>query len=139
MNYQELNDEYEKLVEEKYRLLQDNTELSDQAASSSNLVRIKAIEEQLQLLESQAKTLDCDIYQRLLLLDQCAMMDALPLAERKQSVLFSNAMTALEGIPARELVKQSLQDWVNGIKNFSECYLSLLVEYHLQKNRSEIG
>jgi serine protease inhibitor len=58
-------------------------------------------------------------------------MEAMPLDERIKSLAFSNAMTALEGIPASVEIENNLSLWANGDFSFQESYLNTLRTYHL--------
>jgi serine protease inhibitor len=58
-------------------------------------------------------------------------MEAMPLDEREQSLAFSSAMAALEGIPASEETEKNLTLWANGEFGFQESYLNTLRAYHL--------
>ena len=53
-------------------------------------------------------------------------MDALPLYKRADALSFSNAMTALEGLEARNETMQDLKSWINGMVSFADIYIPIL-------------
>ena len=62
-------------------------------------------------------------------LQQCAEMDALPIEKRKDALAFSQAMTALEGLLAKEETEKNLQLWAKGEKKFADFYMEALQGY----------
>lgn len=62
-------------------------------------------------------------------LQQCAEMDALPLEKREDALAFAKAMTALEGLPAKEETEKNLQLWAKGEKRFADFYMEVLQGY----------
>ena len=62
-------------------------------------------------------------------LQQCAEMDALPLEKREDALAFAKAMTALEGLPAKEETEKNLQLWAKGEKRFADVYMKVLQGY----------
>ena len=62
-------------------------------------------------------------------LQQCAEMDALPIEKRKDALAFAKAMTALEGLPAKEETEKNLQLWAKGEKRFADFYMEVLQGY----------
>ena len=82
-------------------------------------------------LESAAKILDANLYRAFFFLKQCAEMDALPREKRRHALSFARAMTALEGLPAREETEQNLLLWEKGEKRFSDFYLDALQNYRV--------
>lgn len=82
-------------------------------------------------LESAAKILDSNLYRTFFFLKQCAEMDALPMEKRMDALSFAKAMTALEGLPAKEETEQNLRLWARGEKKFAEFYMKSLQSYHV--------
>lgn len=82
-------------------------------------------------LESAAKILDAGLYRTFLFLKQCAEMDALPVAKRQEALLFSDAMTALEGLCAKPETDKSLQLWARGEGSYTDIYMKALVQYQV--------
>ncbi len=80
-------------------------------------------------LESAAKILDTNLYRTFVFLKQCVEMDALPMEKRQDALSFARAMTALEGLSAREETEQNLQLWAKGEKKFADFYLKSLQSY----------
>lgn len=60
---------------------------------------------------------------------QCAQMDAIPLKNRSRALSFASAITALEGLPAREATENSLSAWSRGELPFLDIYLPALKSY----------
>jgi len=92
---------------------------------------IAQVDEKLSNLEAAAKVLDKALYRQLTVLRRCSLMDSLPVEERKKSLAFGNAMTALEGIPASENTEKSLSLWALGQRNFRDGYLQALRSHNL--------
>lgn len=86
--------------------------------------------EQLRL-ESAAKILDSNLYRTFMFLKQCSEMDAMPLEKRPGALSFARAMTALEGLSAKDETEQNLLLWANGQKLFADFYMKSLQSYHV--------
>lgn len=82
-------------------------------------------------LESAAKILDSNLYRTFIFLKQCAEMDAMPLEKRSSALSFARAMTALEGLAAKDETEQNLLLWANGQKLFSDFYMKSLQSYRI--------
>lgn len=82
-------------------------------------------------LESAAKILDDNLYRIFFFLKQCAEMDALPMERRQDALSFARAMTALEGLPAKEETEQNLILWSRGEKMFADIYMKSLQSYRV--------
>ena len=82
-------------------------------------------------LESAAKILDSNLYRTFIFLKQCAEMDAMPLEKRSGALSFARAMTALEGLSAKDETEQKLLLWANGQKLFSDFYMKTLQSYRV--------
>jgi hypothetical protein len=82
-------------------------------------------------LESAAKILDSNLYRTFIFLKQCAEMDAMPLEKRSGALSFARAMTALEGLSAKDETEQNLLLWANGQKLFSDFYMRSLQSYRV--------
>ena len=82
-------------------------------------------------LESAAKILDSNLYRTFIFLKQCADMDAMPLEKRSGALSFARAMTALEGLSARDETEQNLLLWAKGQKLFSDFYMKSLQSYRV--------
>jgi len=92
---------------------------------------IKIAENELDRLETAAKTLDKSLYHKFIILKRCSAMDLMPLEMRKISLEFGNAMTALEGISASEDSEKNLSLWTAGKYSFKDGYLQTLQKYNL--------
>lgn len=82
-------------------------------------------------LESAAKILDNNLYRTFIFLKQCAEMDAMPLEKRSGALSFARAMTALEGLSAKDETEQNLLLWAKGQKPFSDFYMKSLQSYRV--------
>lgn len=82
-------------------------------------------------LESAARILDTNLYRTFMFLKQCAEMDALPMEKRLDALSFARAMTALEGLSAREETEQNLLLWAKGEKKFADFYMKSLQSYRV--------
>ena len=82
-------------------------------------------------LESAARILDTNLYRTFMFLKQCAEMDALPMEKRQDALSFARAMTALEGLSAREETEQNLLLWAKGEKKFADFYMKSLQSYRV--------
>ena len=82
-------------------------------------------------LESAAKILDSTLYRTFIFLKQCAEMDAMPLEKRSGALSFARAITALEGLEAKDETEQNLVFWANGQKLFSDFYMKSLQSYRV--------
>lgn len=70
-------------------------------------------------------------------LQQCVEMDALPIEKRQDTLAFARAMTALEGLPAKEETEKNLQLWAKGEKRFADFYIKSLQSYHVLDGEME--
>jgi hypothetical protein len=82
-------------------------------------------------LESAAQILDSNLYRTFIFLKQCAEMDAMPLEKRSGALSFARAMTALEGLSAKDETEQNLLLWASGQKLFSDFYMRSLQSYRV--------
>ena len=82
-------------------------------------------------LESAARILDTNLYRTFMFLKQCAEMDSLPMEKRQDALSFARAMTALEGLSAREETEQNLLLWAKGEKKFTDFYMKSLQSYRV--------
>ena len=92
---------------------------------------IDALRREQKRLESAAKILDSNLYRTFVFLKQCAEMDALPMEKRQDALSFARAMTALEGLSAREETEQNLLLWAKGEKKFADFYMNSLQSYRV--------
>jgi hypothetical protein len=95
------------------------------------LERIRKIDERLEKIEAAAGILDNSLRRTLVILRRCAAMEMRTFEERRKSLAFGSAMTALEGIPSSEETEKNLSRWANGDLSFRESYLNTLLAYNL--------
>ena len=101
------------------------------ARRESVKAEMDAVRREQNRLESAAKILDNNLYRTFMFLKQCAEMDAMPLEKRAGALSFARAMTALEGLPAKDETEQNLLLWANGQKLFSDFYMKSLQSYRV--------
>ena len=77
-------------------------------------------------LEQAARILDANLYRTFMFLKQCAEMDALPMEKRRDALAFARAMTALEGLAAKEETEQNLLLWARGEKKFKDIVFKIV-------------
>ena len=95
------------------------------------LEKLNEIDERLGKIEAAANILDNRLHRRLITLRRCAAMESMPIGQRKKSLAFSSAMTALEGVPASDETEKNLSRWASGESSFQESYLNTLRVYNL--------
>jgi len=98
---------------------------------SDYILRIREIDERLARIEAAAGFLDDKLLRRLTMLRRCAVMEAIPAVEKRKSLDFSSAISALEGIPASSKTEANLLQWANGKMSFYESYIKTLQKYNL--------
>ena len=92
---------------------------------------LDAVRQSQDRLERAARILDTNLYRTFVFLKQSAEMDALPIEKRKDALAFTRAMTALEGLPAKEETEKNLQLWAKGEKRFVDFYMKSLQSYSI--------
>ena len=90
---------------------------------------LNAVRQNQDRLERAARILDTNLYRTFVFLKQSAEMDALPVDKRLDALTFAKAMTALEGLPAKEETEQNLLRWAAGEKRFTDFYMQSLCAY----------
>ena len=93
--------------------------------------RLTEIEEDIARLEKGVGVINPALSQRMWFYKQGAATDNLTLAERKKSMAFAEAITALEGLPSSQGLDEFLSGWVEGKGSFTDFYLSLLEQYNI--------
>lgn len=86
---------------------------------------------ELSRLESAVNILDKGMGSLFSFLRQSADMDAVPVAKRANALSFAKAMTALEGLPARQKTEDNLAAWSEGRTRFADIYIPVLREYNV--------
>ena len=82
-------------------------------------------------MESLVKYFDSNRSRIYFFLQQCAEMDTMPIEKRQNALSFAKAMTALEGLPAKEETEKNLQLWEKGEKRFLDFYMESLRSYSI--------
>ena len=73
--------------------------------------------------------LDKVLNRKLNLLRLISGMDSLSADEKEKRILFSDAMTSIEGTPVSDRVKKDLEDWKNGKVTFLSIFEQTLKRY----------
>lgn len=94
-------------------------------------LRLEHNRKEQERLVNAAQILDTNLHRVFLYLKQCADMDAMPVAKRLEALSFARAMTALEGLPAKEETEGNLRLWAKGEMNFADIYLNALRNYRV--------
>lgn len=140
-----------KIAGKEYLYLQYTThgKKKSEYIHEDNWTRVKAaiarrdpVEEEMNIisqeqtrLESAAKILDTNLYRTFVFLKQCAEMDALPMEKRQDALSFAKAMTALEGLPAKDETEVNLLLWAKGEKKFVDFYMKSLQSYRVLEGK----
>ena len=106
--------------------------INRQLMQRTNLqTEITKIEKDLTRLEKGIEIISPTLSQRIWFYKQGVATDNLTLDERKESMAFAEAITALEGLPSSQDLDEFLSDWVNGKGSFTDFYLSLLERHNI--------
>lgn len=84
--------------------------------------QLKAVSNRIGEIEKAARTMDRPLARRLQLLRLASGMDELSLDEKQSSILFAQAINAMDGAPASLHTVQLLDEWKSG----KRTYLSVL-------------
>ena len=101
----------------------------DERAQTLN--KIRELDGCLEKIEAAAEILDSNLRRKLITIRRCVAMELMPVEERRKSLAFGSAMTALEDIPVSEETAKNLTRWASGDLSFQESYLNTLRAYHL--------
>ena len=82
-------------------------------------------------MERLVKYFDSNQSRISLFMQQCAEMDTMPIEKRQNTLSFAKAMTAREGLPAKEETEKNLQLWAKGKKRFVDFYMKSLQFYSI--------
>lgn len=92
-------------------------------------MEITRIKERLNELEKAAYFIDKALSRKLMLFKTCAGMDEIDFLQKERSILFANAMTAIEGVPISEQATKDIYEWKEGKKSFLTVYEDTLQRY----------
>ncbi len=95
--------------------------------------KIAELNDSLSKIETASFILNEDLYHRILLLKYSAEMDMLSAENRKKVLNFTDAMTALEGLPVSKETHSSLEQWSEGKQNFLDGYMQTLTKYNMNE------
>ena len=77
---------------------------------------------QIKEIEEETKSVDEELYCKMLRYKLCAGMDELSVAEKEKAISFGRAMTALEGVSVSLKTESDIHLWVNGEKSFLSVF-----------------
>ena len=93
---------------------------------------ISHVNGEIRRIETAVKILDKPLYQKLIILRRCSLMDSMPIDMRKKSLGFGNAMSAIEGIPVSAETESTLSSWAMGQSSFTDGFMRVLAKYNLK-------
>lgn len=83
----------------------------------------------LEDIEKAAGLLDKALLRKLKMLKLTSGMDSISADEKKKCISFSDAMTAVEGVPVSDRLKKDLAEWKNGKVTFLSVFEETLKRY----------
>jgi len=106
------------------------SDLSKQMAMRKQLEEEKkTISCRISELEKAGSMISRSLYQKMRRVKLSEAMDTLSLQQRERSLSFSDALTAIEGVPVSEEAKQHQIDWKNGKITFDTLLTDTLIRY----------
>lgn len=110
--------------------MEDVDTLSEKIALRKQLEKEKkTVSVRIRELEKASSIIDYSMYQRILRIKLVEAMDTLPMDQKERSLSFSEAMTAVEGVPVSEKVRQQQIAWKNGEITFDSLLVETLTHY----------
>lgn len=90
---------------------------------------LPVIRDRILNLESAAKIISKSLFRKLRVLKLSIGMDSISSDEKEKRIFFSDAMTAIEGVPISDTVKSDLTNWKNGGITFLSLFEQTLKKY----------
>lgn len=88
---------------------------------------------QIKEIEEETKSVDEELYCKMLRYKLCAGMDELSVAEKEKAISFGNAMISFEGVSISEESEKDINLWKNGEKSFLSVFEDTLYRYGFVK------
>ena len=93
------------------------------------------INKRLKEVEQAAEILEPALSRKLMLLKMCSGMDSLSAERKKESVIFSDTMTSIEGINVGPETRKALNDWIEGRISIFTVFEEILLKYGIMKEK----
>lgn len=117
-------------VESKYIKAEEVEELTDQLSLRKEYeAELPEVSLRLSKIETAAELLDKALLRKLKILKLASGMDNISTDEKEKRISFSDAMTAIEGVPVSDRVKNDLDNWKNGNITFLSVFEQTLRRY----------
>ena len=117
-------------VESKYIKAEEVEELTDQLSLRKEYeAELPEVSLRLSKIETAAELLDKALLRKLKILKLASGMDSISTDEKEKRISFSDAMTAIEGVPVSDRVKNDLDNWKNGNITFLSVFEQALRRY----------
>ena len=88
---------------------------------------------QIKEIEEETKSVDEELYCKMLRYKLCAGMDELSVAEKEKAISFGNSMISFEGVSISEESERDICLWKNGEKSFLSVFEDTLYRYGFVK------
>ena len=117
-------------VESKYIKSEEVEELTNQLSLRKEYeAELPEVLLRLSKIEPAAELLDKALLRKLKILKLASGMDSISADEKEKRISFSDAMTAIEGVPVSDRVKSDLANWKNGNITFLSVFEQTLRRY----------
>lgn len=117
-------------IESKYIKSEEVEELTDQLSLRKEYeAELPEVLLRLSKIETAAELLDKALLRKLKILKLASGMDSISTDEKEKRISFSDAMTAIEGVPVSDRVKNDLDNWKNGNITFLSVFEQALRRY----------
>ncbi len=117
-------------VESKYIKSDEVEEITEQLALRKEYeAELPEVILRLADIETAAELLDKALLRKLKMLKLTNGMDSISADEKEKRISFSDAMTAIEGVPVSDRVKNDLANWKNGNITFLSVFEQTLRRY----------
>ena len=117
-------------VESKYIKSEEVEELTNQLSLRKEYeAELPEVLLRLSKIETAAELLDKALLRKLKILKLASGMDSISADEKEKRISFSDAMTAIEGVPVSDRVKNDLANWKNGNITFLSVFEQTLRRY----------
>ena len=117
-------------VESEYIKSEEVEELTNQLSLRKEYeAELSEVLLRLSKIETAAELLDKALLRKLKILKLASGMDSISADEKEKRISFSDAMTAIEGVPVSDRVKNDLANWKNGNITFLSVFEQTLRRY----------
>ena len=117
-------------VDSKYIKAEEVEEFTNQLSLRKEYeAELPEVSLRLSKIETAAELLDKALLRKLKILKLASGMDSISADEKEKRISFSDAMTAIEGVPVSDRVKNDLDNWKNGNITFLSVFEQTLRRY----------